>query len=54
MVLYDYDANYILVEQLKDKKVETLTAALVKTHRQFINNRHNTELYILDNEYFAN
>ena len=53
MIFYNYDTNTILVELLKEKKVETLTAAWIKAHKQLKNNGHATELYILDNEYLA-
>ena len=51
---YNYDANAILVEPLKDQKAETLTAAWIKARKQLINNGYNAKLYIIDNECLAN
>ena len=53
-VLYDYDANAILFELLKNRSSESLVAAWRSAHHRLTKNGHKVQLYILDNEISEN
>ena len=49
-VLYDYDANCILFEPIKNRTGESITKAWKKCHEKLTKHGHTTDMYILDNE----
>ena len=49
-ICYNYDANAILCEPLKNRTGETISKAWTTCFNRLTKNGHNTELFILDNE----
>ena len=52
-VCYDYDANEILVEAIKNREMDSIIASWNKLHKGLTKNGHNIIKYILDNKYSA-
>lgn len=49
-ILYDYDANAILAEPIKNRNVSTIKQAWTKIHSRLKMSGNKPELYIMDNE----
>ena len=52
-ILYNYDSNLILKEELKDRIAGSLTKAWKNTFDRLTHNGHTTQLHVLDNEILA-
>ena len=50
MVMYDHDANAILVEALKNRQAKTLADKWKKLHDRLTKHGHVTTNFVLDNE----
>ena len=53
MLAYNYDANALLVQTLKDKNAATMTTAWDCIYQRLTKNGHKTNLWLLDNEISA-
>ena len=49
-ICYDYDANAILAEPMKNREADSIVNAWTKCHRRLTNNGHEIKKYVLDNE----
>ena len=52
MVWYNYDANRILAESLKNRESNSLAEIWKIPHKHLAQNGHTTETYTLDNKIF--
>ena len=50
MICYDFDANAILQQSLKNRETESLITAWELLHKRLTKNGHSVKKYILDNE----
>ena len=52
-ILYNYDSNAILKEELNDRTADSLTRAWKNTFARLTHDGHTTQLHVLDNEISA-